>query len=63
MIGNEDVLFRPVGRFYAATALLDGSIDLEFVMLCNEVMDIEQENYHRSLNAARERRTPRAKRS
>lgn len=44
MVGGEDVLFRPVGRFYPATALLDGSVDLAFVMLCNEAIDIETEN-------------------
>lgn len=57
MIGGEDILFRPVGRFFPATALLDQSIDLEFVMLCNEVLDIEQENYRRSMAAIRERST------
>lgn len=62
MIGGEDVLFRPVGRFYPATALLDCSIDLEFVMLCNEVIEVEQENYRRSMAAMREQhatKTPR----
>lgn len=54
MVGNEESLFRPVSHgFYPATALLDSSIDLAFVMLCNEAIDIEQENDRRASNAAR----------
>jgi hypothetical protein len=51
MVESEDVLFRPVLRgFYSADKLLDGSIDLAFVMLCNEALDVESENDAR-LNA------------
>lgn len=57
MVGGEDPLFRPVGRYYTADKLLDGSIDLQFVMLCNEAMDIEQENDRRASRAAREEAT------
>lgn len=60
MVEEEDVLFRPVGRFYPATALTDGSVDLAFVMLCNEAIDVERENDRRAEKAAaaeaRERR-------
>jgi hypothetical protein len=50
MIEDEDVLFRPVfeGNFYPATALEDGSIDLAFVMLCNEAIDVRNENNRRA---------------
>jgi len=42
---EEDWLFRPVLRqMFPATALLDGSVDLEFIALCNEAIDVEQEN-------------------
>jgi hypothetical protein len=42
---EEDWLFRPVFRgMYRAERLLDCSIDLEFVALCNEAIDVEQEN-------------------
>jgi hypothetical protein len=45
MQGEEDWLFRPVLRgMYRAERLLDCSIDLEFVALCNEAIDVEQEN-------------------
>lgn len=54
MVGGEDVLFRPVSRgFYPATALVDGSIDLAFVMLCNEAIDVEIENDRRHHAATR----------
>ena len=54
MIGGEDPLFRPVTRgFYTADKLLDGSIDLEFVMLCNEAITVEQENDRRAQRAAK----------
>lgn len=49
MIGGEEVLFRPVScGYYHADRLLDGSIDLAFVMLCNEAIDIERENDRRA---------------
>lgn len=57
MVGGEDVLFRPVGRFYPATALIDRSIDLAFVMLCNEAIDVELENENRAHAALAKKRT------
>jgi hypothetical protein len=55
MIGEEDFLFRPVSRrYYTADKLIDGSIDLEFVALCNEALDIEDENTRRAHAAAKE---------
>jgi len=54
MVGGEDPLFRPVARgFYTADKLLDGSLDLEFVMLCNEAITVEQENDRRASRAAK----------
>jgi hypothetical protein len=50
MVGEEDPLFRPVlndPQMYPATALLDGSVDLQFVMICNEAIDIQDENMRR----------------
>lgn len=53
MVEDEDVLFRPVLRgMYRADQLLDSSIDLAFVMLCNEAISIEQENMRRALVAS-----------
>lgn len=47
---EEDWLFRPVLRgMYRAERLIDGSIDLEFVALCNEAIDVEQENAARMM--------------
>jgi hypothetical protein len=48
MVGDEDMMFRPVLRgMLAAERLLDGSVDLAFVMLLNEAIDIELENRRR----------------
>lgn len=48
MVEGEEVLFRPVMRgILAPERLLDGSVDLAFVMLLNEAIDIEQENMRR----------------
>jgi hypothetical protein len=48
MIEGEDVLMRPVLRgMLRAESLVDGSVDLAFVMLCNEALDVEQENNRR----------------
>lgn len=45
MIGEEDWLMRPVLRgLIRAESLLDGSIDLEFIALLNEALDVETEN-------------------
>jgi hypothetical protein len=54
MVGEEDLLFRPVLRgMIRAESLLDGSIDLEYVMLLNEAILIEQENTRRAHEAVR----------
>lgn len=54
MMEQEDLLFRPVMRgMYPATALEDGSIDLAFVLLCNEAIDVEAENQRRAARAAK----------
>lgn len=55
MVEEEDILFRPCGRYYPGTALLDGSIDLAFVMLCNEALDVELENERRYAVAMKQR--------
>lgn len=58
MIGEEEPLFRPVLRgMLRAESLTDGSVDLAFVLLCNEAMDIEAENDRRAAKYERERRT------
>jgi hypothetical protein len=42
---EEDWLFRPVLRgMFHAERLLDCSVDLEFIALCNEAIDVELEN-------------------
>jgi hypothetical protein len=52
MVGGEDVLFRPIlHKVLAPERLLDGSVDLAFVMLLNEAIDIEQENMYRAAKA------------
>lgn len=54
MIGGEDKLFRPVVEgVLAPERLLDGSVDLQFVMLLNEAMDIKAENQRRAYDAAK----------
>lgn len=54
MVDDENILFRPVDHgYYPATALLDGSIDLEFVMKCNHALDVRFENEHRAHEAAK----------
>jgi hypothetical protein len=48
MVGNEDWLFRPVLRgVLAAEQLLRTDIDLEFIALLNEALDVEDENMAR----------------
>lgn len=45
MMGGEDFLFRPVLRgILRAESLVDGTVDLAFVALCNEAISVEQEN-------------------
>jgi hypothetical protein len=52
MVGGEDVLFLPfLHKVLAPERLLDGSVDLAFVMLLNEAIDIEQENMYRAAKA------------
>lgn len=48
MIGEEDWLMRPVLRqLIRAESLLDGSVDLEYIALLNEAIDVEDENRRR----------------
>ncbi len=52
MAGDEDWLFRPVMRgMLKAESLLDENIDLEFIALLNEAIDVEQENQYRARKA------------
>lgn len=45
MMEGEDWLMRPVLRgLIKGESLLDGTIDLEFVALLNEAIDVEEEN-------------------
>lgn len=45
MIEQEDWLFRPVLRgLIKAESLKDGSVDLAYIALLNEALDVEQEN-------------------
>jgi hypothetical protein len=54
MIEDEHWLFRPVMRgMLQADKLLDGTVDLAFVMLCNEAIDVELENQRRVTSAIR----------
>ena len=49
MVGHEDWLFRPVLRgMLKAESLQDGTVDLAFIGLLNEAIDVEQENMYRS---------------
>lgn len=49
MADGEDWIFRPVMRgMLKAESLVDGSVDLAFVALCNEAIDVEMENQFRS---------------
>lgn len=48
MIGEEDWVLRPVLRgLLKGESLLDGSVDLEYVALLNEALDVEAENRYR----------------
>lgn len=56
MIGEEDVLFRPVSRgWLKAESLIDGTVDLAYVMLLNEAIDVEMENDRRYTVAQKRR--------
>lgn len=49
MVEQEDWLFRPVLRgLLRPESLLDSSVDLAFIALLNEAIDVEQENTHRA---------------
>lgn len=49
MIENEDWLFRPVLRgMLKAESLMDGTVDLAYLALINEAIDVEAENMARA---------------
>ncbi len=53
MVEEEDWLFRPVLRgLIRGESLKDGTVDLAYIALLNEVIDVEIENTAR-INAAR----------
>lgn len=55
MVEEEDILFRPIeAGHYRYTDLIDGTLDLADVMLCNEALDIRAENERRAAVAAKE---------
>lgn len=55
MADGEDWLFRPVMRgLLKAESLLDTSVDLEFIALLNEAIDVEQENQARLRKGAQD---------
>ncbi len=50
MIGNEDWLFRPVLHGLLSGESLvseDSPVDLAYIVLLNEALDVEQENRYR----------------
>jgi hypothetical protein len=52
MIEHEDWVFRPVLRgLIRGESLIDCTVDLEYVALLNEAIDVEQENIARSRKA------------
>lgn len=54
MIGEEDWLMRPVLRqLVRAESLLDGTVDLQYIALLNEALDVEAENRRRCEEANR----------
>lgn len=55
MVLQEDWLFRPVLRgLIKAESLIDGTVDLAFIALLNEALDVEQENTMRARKAAQD---------
>jgi hypothetical protein len=55
---QEEPMLRPVLRgILRAESLIDGSVDLNFVMLLNEALDVEQENTTRARLYEQQRRT------
>ena len=54
MAEQEDWLMRPVMRgMLSAESLVNGKVDLAFVALLNEAIDVENENTHRMQNSSR----------
>lgn len=48
MMEEEDWLFRPVIRgLLKAESLADGTVDLAFVAMLNEALDVQDENQYR----------------
>lgn len=57
MCEEEDVLFRPIAHgMYKLESLLDGTVTLEMVMLCNEYLDVQAENRFRVEEALKNRK-------
>jgi len=53
MAEGEDWLFRPVvAGMVRAESLVDGSVDLEFLAIVNEALDVKAENEYRARKAA-----------
>lgn len=49
MSEGEDWLFRPVLRgLISGESLINGAVDLEYIGLLNEALDVEQENQFRA---------------
>lgn len=49
MMENEDWLMRPVLRgMLRAESLVNGDVDLAFIGILNEALDVEQENTYRA---------------
>jgi hypothetical protein len=45
MLTEEDFLFRPVLRgVLRAESLVDGTVDLAFIMVLNDALDVQDEN-------------------
>lgn len=54
MAEEEDWLWRPVtAGILKAESLLDPNINLEFIALCNEALDVKAENEHRAREAVK----------
>lgn len=48
MMEDEDWLFRPVlNNLIRGESLLDGTVDLAYVALLNEALDVTRENQYR----------------
>lgn len=55
MMGEEDWLFRPVLRgLIKGESLINHAVDLEYVALLNEVIDVEIENTARAHSAQKQ---------